>query len=165
MRESALYLQFLQRNLLIFSFSLYVSLAVCIYLFALEPVYHRISQTYKLTYKLDNLDQILALTDQAVTELRSQDFAEGVNGASVIIYKSSPFNITVEATSKERDRAYSLLIKEAEYLRQNFMIQELTSPEISAVEPSLFRYVMSGVIIGGILGLVTALGREYLKNY
>lgn len=135
------------------------------YLFALEPVYHRISQTYKLTYNLDNLEWVLALTDQAVTELRAQDFAESVDGASVIIYKSSPFNITIETTSKERDRAYSLLIKEAEYLRGNFMIQELTSPEISVVEPSLFRYIMSGFIIGGILGLVTALGKEYLRNY
>lgn len=165
MKESALYLQFLQRNLILFFLSLLVTLIISTYLYASEPTYHRISQTYKLTYNLENIDSVLALTDQAVTELRAQRFAEAFNGASVNIYKSSPFNISIESTSGDRDTSYALLIKEIEYLRQNFEAQELTRPEITIVEPSLFRYMMSGVIIGGLIGLIASLIREYLRNY
>jgi len=118
-----------------------------------------------MEYSLANIDTILALTDQAVAQLRAQRFGDIYGGAAVAIFKSAPLNVSIEATSLNRDTSYALLLKETEYLRQNFSAQELTSPEIVQIEPSLFKYLISGLIIGGLIGLIVSLTREYLKNY
>lgn len=165
MKESQLYLEFLKRNWLFFLGPIIVSLIVAVYLYAQEPSVIKISQTFKMQYNLENIDTILALADQAVAELRSQRFGDLFANSSVSIYKSSPLSVSVEATSLNRDTSYNLLLKEVEYLRQNFLVAELTSPEISQIEPNLFKYLISGLIIGGLIGLVTSLVREYLKNY
>lgn len=165
MRESQLYIQFIRKNSLFLILPVILSLLVCIYLYASVATYSRVAQTFKLTYDLQNIDSVLALTDQAVTELRAQKFAEVFPEASVNIYKSSPFNISIEATSLQRETSYALLLKEIEFLRQNFNVEQLTSPEISIIEPNLFKYLMSGLIVGGLIGLIASLTREYLRNY
>lgn len=165
MKESQLYLQFIQRNFWFLVLPILGALFISIYFYASMPALARVAQTYKLQYTLENIDVMLALTDQAVTELRAQRFALAFPEAQVNIYKSSPFNVSIEATSFSRDTSYALLIKEAEYLRQNFSVSELTNPEISIIEPNLFKYLLSGLIIGGLIGLIAALTREYLRNY
>ena len=165
MRESQLYIQFIKKNFLFLFLPVVFSLIISIYMYASIPAFSRVAQTYKLVYELENIDSVLALTDQAVTELRAQRFAEVFPDASVDIYKSSPFNVSIEATSLQRETSYELLLKEVEFLRQNFSVAGLTSPEISIIEPNLFKYLMSGLIIGGLIGLIASLTREYLRNY
>ena len=165
MRESELYIKFLKRNLVFLLASIFLSILISIYFYALVPSQVRISQTFKLKYDLGNIDTVLALADQAVAELRSQRFAEAFSGSSVSIYKSAPLNVSIDATSLNRDTSYALLLKEIEYLRQNFQVEELTNPEIAQIEPSLFKYLISGLIVGGLIGLVISLIKEYLKNY
>lgn len=165
MKESQLYLQFIFKNLGFLFLPVIGSLIISIYFYASMPALSRVAQTHKLQYDLENVDAVLALTDQAVTELRAQKFDLEFPESQVNIYKSSPFNVSIEATSLSRDTSYALLIKEIEYLRQNFSVKELTNPEISTIEPNLFKYLMSGFIIGGLIGLAAALTREYLRNY
>jgi len=165
MKESELYINFLKRNWLFFLLPLLISLILSVYFYAQVPTQVKISQTFKMNYNLQNIDTILALTDQAVMQLRLQKFSDVFSESSVTIFKSAPLNISIEATSKERDNSYNLLLKEVEYLRQNFQVQDLTSPEIALIEPSLFKYLISSLIIGGLIGLIISLIREYLKNY
>ncbi len=165
MKESELYIQFIRRNSITLLVPIIVCLLASVYFYALVPSLIRISQTFKMEYSLANIDTILALTDQAVAQLRAQRFGDIYGGAAVAIFKSAPLNVSIEATSLNRDTSYALLLKETEYLRQNFSAQELTSPEIVQIEPSLFKYLISGLIIGGLIGLIVSLTREYLKNY
>lgn len=165
MRESQLYIQFVKNNFLFLFLPVVFSLIISVYLYASVPTYSKVAQTYKLNYTLENIDAIMALADQAVTETRAQKFVDAFPGASVNIYKSSPFNVSVEVTSLQRETSYALLVKEIEFLRQNFSVQELTGPEISIIEPNLFKYLMSGLIVGGLVGLIFSLTREYLRNY
>lgn len=165
MKESRLYIEFLKRNLLWLILPIILGILISIYMYAGVQTLVKISQTYKLTYDLENIDTILALTDQAVAELRTQRFSEIFPGSTVLIYKSSPLNVSIEAVTEQRDSSYNLLLKESEYLRQHFQVNELISPEITLIEPNLFKYLISGFIIGGLIGLVAALIREYLKNF
>src|SRR3989344_3394344 len=123
MKESELYINFLKRNWPWFILPLIISLFLSIYFYAQVPSKIKISQTFKMQYDLQNIDTILALTDQAVAQLRAQRFADVFGNSQALIYKSSPLNISIEATSLNRDTSYALLLKEAEYLRQNFQIQ------------------------------------------
>lgn len=165
MKETELYINFLKRNWLFLLIPVIICLITSLYIFALIPSQTKISQTFKMDYNLANIDTILALTDQAVAQLRLQRFASLFSNSSVTIYKSAPLSISIEATSPSRDSSYALLLKETDYLRQNFSVSELTSPEISQIEPNLFKHLISGLIIGGLIGLIASLVREYLKNY
>lgn len=165
MKESQLYFQFIKRNLLFLTFPIILCLLISLFNYAQVPTLTRISQTFKLNYNLENIDIVLALTDQAVAELREQRFENAYEETSVSIYKSAPLNINIEATASNRETSYSLLLKEIEYLRQNFPAADLSSPIIAQIEPNLFKYLVSGLIIGGLIGLVISLTREYLKNY
>lgn len=165
MRESELYLNFLKRNLHSFLIPVILVLIIGTFFYVQTPSKTKISQTFRLDYNLQNINIILALTDQAVAELRSQHFESVFPDASVSIYKSAPLNVSIEAVSPDRGKSFALLLKEAEYLRQNFSTAELTVPEITTIEPSLLKYVISGLIIGGLIGLIISLIREYLKNY
>lgn len=165
MRESELYLNFLKRNLYYFLIPVILVLIIGTFYYVQVPSKTKISQTFRLDYNLQNINIILALTDQAVAELRSQRFEPVLTDTSVSIYKGAPLNITVEVVSPDRSKSFTLLLKEAEYLRQNFSVAELTGPKITAIEPSLLKYIISELIIGGFIGLIISLIREYLKNY
>ncbi len=165
MKESQLYFDFIKRNLVSLFVPIILVLIISIYFYAQVPSQVRISQTFKMNYSIENIDSVLALSDQAVAQLRSQRFAAIFPDATASIYKSAPLNISIESTSLTRDTSYTLLLKQTEYLRQNFQVEELTSPEITQIEPNLFKYLVSGLIIGGLVGLVISLVREYLRNY
>lgn len=165
MPESELYINFLKRNFVYFFLPFFIGFVTAVYLYSTEPTKQNISQTYKLLYDSENIEARSLLADQAVSELRAQKFAEVFEDASVNIYKASPLNISIEVSSSSRETSYALLLKETEYLRQNFEVSELTNPEIAVGEPSWFRYLVSGAIIGGLFGLIISLIREYLRNY
>lgn len=165
MKESELYLAFIRRNFLFLVIPIIISLVISIYFYSVVPSRVKILQTFKMQYTLGNIDTVLALADQAVAELRAQRFDKVYPDAEVTIFKSAPLDVSFEAVSLNRDTSYALLLKEIEYLRQNFLVQELTSPEIIFVEPNVFKYLISGLMIGGFVGLVISLIREYFRNY
>ncbi len=164
MKESRLYLAFVKRNLLLLFLPALLGSIISLYFFAQVKTLIRVTQTYKLAYTLDNINTVFALTDQAVGELRVLNF-ETEEAVSVNVYKSSPISVTIESTSGNSDRSYQQLIKRAEYLNSNFQVIELTKPQISQIEPSFIKYLISGLAGGFLLGLISALIREYFKNY
>lgn len=164
MKESGLYLAFIKRNFLILFLPALFGVIISLYFFAQVKTLTRVTQTFKLAYTLDNVDTVFALTDQAVGELRMLPYETG-EGVSVNVYKSSPLSVTIESTSGNSERSYQQLIKRAEYLNSNFQVIELTKPQISQIEPFLVKYFISGLAGGSLLGLITALVREYFKNY
>src|SRR5438034_7657649 len=114
MKESEVYLNFLKRNLWLFILPLILTLGVSVYLYSQIPAQTKIVQSFKLKYQIDNLDKILALTVQAVVELRSQHFAGLYPNVLVSIYKNAPLTVTIESLSSNKETGYQLLIKETE---------------------------------------------------
>lgn len=165
MKESEIYLSFLKRNLLILIIPLLLGILAGSFFLSQVKSKTKISQSFRMIYNLEDVNTILALTDQAVFELRAQRFSRLFPDASDSIYKSGPLAITIDTTSGQRETAYGLLLKEAVYLGQNFSVAQLNQPEISQVEPSVIKYLLSGILAGFLGGLLLALVKEYLKNY
>lgn len=165
MRESALYLNFIKRNLLVLVISLLTGILLGSFLLSRVKSQTKIAQSFKMIYNLADLNQSLALTDQAVAELRSQKFASLYRSAKTVIYKSAPMLINIEAVSPDNQVAYELLLKETNYLTQNFSVSQITQPEVTQVEPSVVKYLLTGILTGFLSGLIIALSFEYLKNY
>lgn len=165
MKESQLYIQFIKRNSFILVIPLLVGILVSIFLFSQVKPRTKISQSFKMEYSLENVDTILALTDQAVAELRLQRFDLHFPGSGVAVYKTAPLTINIEAISEEKNLGFELLLKESAYLRKNFSVSELSQPAIDFVEPNIFKYLLSGVLPAFLIGLIIALVKEYFKNY
>lgn len=163
MKESRLYLAFIKRNILLLLLPALLGLIVSMYFFAQVKTLTKVTQTFKMAYTLDNIDIILALTDQAVSELRTLQTDEPETVSR--IYKSSPLSITVEETSVNSEIAYEQLINRTAYLNSNFQVIELTKPQVSQIEPGFSKYFIAGLAGGFLLGLIITLIREYFKNY
>lgn len=165
MPESRLYLSFIKRNLLILLLPALAGLLSGSFFLSQVKSQTKISQGFKLIYNLSDLDGALTMTDQAVAELRAQRFAGLYPAATVVIYKSGPFLVNIDAVSEQKEIAYELLLKETTYLNQNFSVIEVNRPDVSQVEPSIIKYLLSGVLIGLLLGVIASLIKEYFKNY
>lgn len=165
MRESQLFLIFFKKHLVSLILLIILGCLTSIYFYSSEPSQTKISQSFKLEYALENINDTVILADQAVTELRSQQFDLGFPDSGATIYKSGPMTISIEVLARDRNIGYGLLLKETEYLRKNFSAGALTEPQLSLVEPNLFKYLLTGALIGFLAGLSFSLTREYLKNY
>lgn len=165
MTESGLYLNFIKRNLLFLVLPVLIGFLTGSFLLSQTQNQTKISQSFKLVYNLQELSEAFTITDQAVEELRAQRFAVLYPSATVAIYKSGPFLINIDAVSEQKEAAYELLLKETTYLNQNFFIIEVNKPEIIQVEPSIIKYLLSGILVGLVLGVVASLLKEYFKNY
>lgn len=165
MKESKLFLAFLKRNLLILLLPIILGLLISVFFYSNEVPKTKIFQAFKMESGPDNQDQAFALTDQAVTELRLQGFDIFFPGSQALIYKPGPLAVGIEIMSLDKNQGYELLLKETAYLRKNFTVSTLTSPEITQIEPSVFRFLLTGVLIGFLIGLLLSLVKEYFANY
>ena len=118
-----------------------------------------------MEYSIENIDVKLALADQAVSELRLQGFDKEFKNTKVSVYKSAPLSISIEVLSGDKAEGFEVLLKEKEYLRQNFSVSELTETEIVQIEPNLMKYLTGGLFSGFLLGLIISLMFEYRRNY
>lgn len=165
MKESKLYLDFLKKNLFILLTPVFALCLISFFLYLNVPKLIKTSQSFKLVYSLENIGDALPLTDQVVSELRIQNFASNYEKAQAVIYKIAPLNIAIEVTALNNDDAYQILTKEVDYLSGNFSISRLNSPEITQVEPSLIKYLLTGISLGFVIGLLVSLIREYLNRF
>lgn len=165
MKESRLFLTFIRKNFILLIAPVFLGLLISIYFYSQQPPQSKLFQSFRFEYSLDNVDTVIALADQAVTELRIQGFDAEFPGSKAIIYKPGPLAIAIEVLSPDRNSGYELLLKETGYLRQNFTVSTLTEPQISIIEPNIFKYILTGVLVGFLAGLIVSLCREYLRNY
>lgn len=165
MKEPELYMGFLRRNFLILLIPLLIGILISSFLLSGVKSQTKISQSFRMVYNLEDVDLVLALTDQAVSELRAQRFKSFYSEASDSIYKSGPLAITIDTVSIQKETAYELLLKNSVYLHQNFSVIQLNQPEISQLEPSIAKYLITGSLTGFLLGFVVSLIKEYFKNY
>lgn len=165
MKESQLFLQFLRRNFLIFFLPVLISAGLSVFFYSAEKAKTKISQSFRIEYSQARENTAFAFTDQAVTELRLQSFDNLFPGSKASIYKPGPLTVSIEVISEEKNAGYELLLKETEYLRKNFTVSTLTQPEITQIEPSFFRFFLTGILLGFLAGLLTALFKEYLQNF
>lgn len=165
MKESDLFLGFAKRHLLALILPIILGCLISVYFYSSEPARTKITQSFKTEYSLEDVTESIALTDQAVAELRLQQFDLGFENSKAVIYKPAPLAVTIEILSEDRNVGYALLLKETEYLRKNFSAGALREPQLSLVEPNLLKYLLTGALIGFLAGLIFSLSREYLKNY
>lgn len=165
MKESALFLTFISKNFILLFLPAFFGLLIGVYAYSSKPPQTKLVQSFKLEYNLENIDTASVLADQVVTELRLQEFDSGFPQSKAIVYKIGPMTIAIEVLSAGRNSGYELLLKETEYLRQNFKVSTVTEPKIIAFEPNIFKFLLTGLLTGFFLGLITALFKEYLRNY
>lgn len=165
MKESRLLLNFVTGNFLFLFLPVFFGLIIGIYAYATQIPQTKLSQSFRMEYKGENTNESFALTDQAVVELRIQDFDNLFPNTTALIYKQAPLIVSIEVLSQDKNTGFELLLKETGYLRQNFTVSTLTSPQIGIVEPNLLKYLLTGLILGFFIGLTAALTRQYLKNY
>lgn len=165
MRESRLYLDFLKRNIFIFVIFAGISLFINIYQYLRETSDIKVSQSFRVEYTSGNIDQASALADQAVTELRIQKFSNSFPDSGSLIYKSGPFALTIDSVSKSQETGFNLLNKHSQYLKSNFKVSELNNPQVSREEPSILKYLVTGLVLGGLAGLTLSLIRDYFRYY
>lgn len=165
MKESRLLLTFVTSNFLFLFFPVFLGLITGIYVYTTQIPQTKLSQSFRMEYKAENISESLALTDQAVVELRLQDFDNLFPNTTALIYKPAPLVVSIEVLSLDKNKGFELLLKETEYLRQNFTVSTLTTPQIEIVEPNLIKYLLTGLIPGFLVGLTAALSRQYIKHY
>lgn len=165
MKESRLLLNFVISNFLFLFLPVFFGLIIGIYAYITASPQTKLSQSFRMEHTGENISESFALTDQAVVELRVQDFDNLFPKTTAIIYKPAPLIISIEILSKDKNTGFELLLKETEYLRQNFTVSTLTTPQIEIVEPNFFKHLLTGLILGFLAGLTVALSRQYLKNY
>lgn len=165
MKESRLFIAFTRKYFVFLFFPVLLGLIISGYIYFQQSPQTKLSQSFKLEYNLENIETSLALTDQAVTELRLQNFDKYFPDSNAVIYKSGPLAITIESFSKDKTLGFQLLLKEAGYLRQNFRVSTITEPQIGLIEPNVLKYILTGLLTGFIAGLTLSLIREYLQSY
>lgn len=165
MKESRLYLDFLKRNILIFVLFIGLSLLINLYQYIQTKPQFKVSQSFRTEYSPENINNASAITDQAVTELRIQNYSNFFPGSSVSIYKSGPFVISVDSISESQELSFRLLSREVEYLRSNFSVSEINPPQITREEPVVLKYLVAGLVLGGVAALTLALVKDYFKYY
>lgn len=165
MKESRIYLEYLRRNWLILTAPILLCLLISLYLYSKLPAQIKATQAFKLIYNLENIQLALPLTDEAVSELRSQNFDKAYKDTSVNIYKNAPLLINIEVVSAKKQTGFEVLEKEADFLKQNFSVSKLTDPEITLEEPNLAKYLLTGILIGFLIGFSISLVKEYFKIF
>lgn len=165
MKESRLYLQFIKDNLFLLFVPVVISFLIGIYFYSSEITKTKLSQSFRTEYGLENMETSMSMADQAVAELRLADFDSHFPGTQALIYKPAPLIVSIEVLSEDKNTGFELLLKETEYLKKNFSVSTLTQIQAEIIEPSLFKYFLTSIILGGFAGLSFALGREYFKNY
>ncbi len=165
MKESRIYLDFLKRNILIFVLLIGLSLLINLYQYAQTKPQFKVSQSFRMEYSSENISNASAITDQAVTELRVQNYSNFFPGSSASIYKSGPFVINIDSISESQELSFRLLSREAEYLRSNFSVSEINAPQITREEPMVLKYLVTGLVLGGLAALTLALIKDYFKYY
>lgn len=165
MKESQLFLRFIKKNLLTLLLPIIVFVGLSMFLYSTEKAKTKIFQPFRVEYSQAGEDTAFALADQAVTELRLQSFDSFFPGSKASIYKPGPLTVAIEVISEDRNIGYEVLLKETEYLRKNFTVSTLTPPEITQIEPSILKFLLTGVLLGFFSGLIISLIKEYLQNF
>lgn len=165
MKESRLFLDFVRRNFILLFGPVFLGLLISFYIYSEQPAQNKLSQSFKFEYNLENIGSSLALAEQAATELRLRGFDSNFPDSKAVIYKGAPLTITIDVFSLDRGSGYALLLKETEYLRQNFSVSTLTEPKTSIVEPDILKFLLAGLLPGFFIGLTVSLCKEYLQKY
>jgi len=165
MKESEVYINFFKRNLWWILVPLIIFLIISTIFYALAPEKSRLGQVFRIDYQIENADVKMALADEAVAETRAQKFNQAFPDTTAVIYKSAPLLISIEVDSPVRENAYEVMLRINDYLDKNFSVTEAAPLAVTAVVPSGFKYLLSGILAGFLTGLIISLIKEYRKNY
>lgn len=167
MRESRIYLNFFRRNLIIIFTPAVLGFVIAYLYISQLPNVNVVTRLYEMSYEKNNISDSIALTDEAITEIRSGNIQKSIGidpKTQMIIYKPGPLSINLSIQSENLNLGPDLQ-KADNYLSNKFSVKKIGMDIKTIKEPNYFIYFLTGSLGGFLAGILTSLLREYFKNY
>lgn len=168
MRESRLYLKFLQENLL-FILAPAVIFLLMVFLFQkTSPVVYVSQAMFEMAHDRGEIAEKVLLADQVVTVIRSENLKKslGVGESSLVqVFKPGPLAINLTVTGVDVETSRSDLAVVSGYLRSRYDVSEVGEVVISKVTTANYQMSFYAFLSGLALGLFLVLVNAYFKNF
>lgn len=167
MRESRIYLNFFKRNLVIIFTPLILGVVFAYFYMVGLPNMYVLTRLYEISYNKSNITAQIALSDEAITEVRSANIQQsiGINsGTGMTIYKPAPLSIYLILQSKNSNLSNDLQ-KADNYLTNKFPLKKVGIDISTIKKPNYPIYFLEGGIGGFLIGIFISLMQEYFRNY
>lgn len=167
MRESRLYLNFFKKNLLIFVLFGLTGLGAGFTYQTKQPPGVEFTSLWQMEYDQTNVADRIALTDQAVTLVRSAHLRGEIAspGAKVTVYKPGPLAIELKAIGQTEVIARESNYQLAGYLKDHFPIKKIGQEVVTYQQPPLILGVILGLAVGLGVGLLVSLIKAYFEKF
>lgn len=168
MKESNLYLIFFKSNLVLITVCALVLSFVGYFYQTRKPTVYTENLFLQMAYSEGDINQKIALADQAVTLGRSENIKKdlGVSANTEInLFKPGPLAIQVSASSIDRSTLDSDLSTVFYFLKNNFPLAEMGQRVYFQSSANKALGILIGFVIGTTLGIWVSLVKTYLKNY
>lgn len=168
MRESRLYLHFFWKNLWLFLIFGLIGALFSYQIYLQQQPLYKLTRQVELNYTKDNLDQIATLADEMVANVRSSARQQAIEidpNTHLSAYKSGPVLINLEIESNQPDKLAPNLQKEMIFLSSSYQFKIVGSDQAIIESAKLYQYLLAGLSLGFIFGLIIALVREYFDRF
>lgn len=167
-KESQIYLGFFVSSLPIILVFGFTALFISIFYLNSKPQQYIGVEDFKMEYIDENLGDRINLTDQAVSEVRSQVLQNkiGVEELNDIkIYKSGPILINLTDTGENQESLNMDIKNINDYLTTNFPLSSVGTPVYKLTPKPFLVFGLISFGIGSLIGLLISLIKSYFKNY
>lgn len=167
MRESRLYLNFFKKNLLVFALFGLTSLGIGFAYQTRQPVQVELTSLWQMDYDQTNVSERIALTDQAVTLVRSANLKSSISSPDVkiAVYKPGPLAIEIKTTGQVERVVAEVHRQFADYLISHFPVKQIGQEVVAYQQPQLVLGASLGLMVGLGIGLLISLIKTYLEKY
>lgn len=121
-----------------------------------------------MSYSQTDVQQKIALTDEAVSVIRSANVESelGFAGKTYLsAFKPGPLLISLTVNSDNQTLVQTMLNKSSDYLRSHYQLTELGQDVITVKSPNLFLGTGMGLVVGFLFATLISLMREYFRNF
>ena len=167
-KESEVYLDFIQKNLILLALPFVLGcIGGWIHGYS-RPLVYTSEIILQMDYNERNLKDRMIITDQATTLLRSQSLQRQLKlnlADKATIYKSGPLAISVSVEGVEALETKIDLQKLEDYASQTYPVKKVAPVLTQTRDKNLIKEMIFGGIFGGVIGLILSLIKTYLKRY
>lgn len=131
------------------------------------PNMYVLTRLYEMSYDKNNVTAQIALSDEAITEIRAANIQKSVGvspGTKLTIYKPAPLSVYLILQSVNSNLS-SDLEKVNNYLTYKFPLKKIGMDIATVKRPNYPLYFLEGIVGGFLVGILISLMREYFRNY
>ncbi len=167
-KESKLFLDFFRRNLLLIVLPVLIFTLVGVLFQLSKPTIYSQNAKYEMVYEVENIQNRISITDQAVSTIRSLNLQKSLelnSSTELVVFKSGPLLIDLTVNSKSVDQTSQDFNKVSNYLVDNYQVKEV-GLEVPSQNRDISPLLIFIALFSGLsVGVVLSLAREYLRNY